>query len=618
MYHPIVAKAKRLGAWSVLADAGSDTDRENDTVYDWHYDSTLDDPEIEMMKSGPVAFFPLTKPTVQLNNNAGARNFGTGPAGGQSPGVFSRTATWSASPVCGPDRFNKADIAWFYNTDGSANQTLVLDSGTNPVGLTQAPFSMGFWYKINSPTNVDNFNKVICQIKDESAGAKFEVLFRLDYHVRPMVIVTDGNNIEKTLECKCGVGTTGSSEYETTYYNDEWHYLVLTVADSGGRLNFFFDGREVDGVTLDSDFVDPPSPDINLYINRTAGAATNGFASLFLKSVAVWNRELTSHEIRRHYQSMFRASDFRRDDIGTVLYKDSDQQPLRRGDNMYMPRLTFQDTSKPSANRELPGGAGSTQSADWNEFYNHFGNETWHKNASDPKPDINTHERGAGNALMVFSQWCGPFNVTAANERLYQDEKAGHWNDRRCPNASETSENVMGPPHGFYFWRVGRTVHARAWGRYGGNYNDTEFTSSSTFLDQGLSNTLVGKFDSLAISMNPSPTALGNGQVKYWWGKDHEVDNVVNANDLPFYGEFADDNSKNHLGIGPVSNGGDGDGNKNRSIIGPVCLFPNRLDETAYNEVRRVFMHQVPMRTRRPTRALTRQTALMAPMRVME
>jgi hypothetical protein len=620
MFHPWVSKAKRLGSWSAHAECGQDTDLATDTTYDWLYDTSLRDPETEQMASNPCLFLPLTQWIQPAPVNPQLLRNHYGP-----DGAWAIDTAYATSPTCGPARFNKNNVVKM-TRPGSVTQMGSIISGTNPVrltaapvgGVTSRPFSIGMWHKVDDPLNSAAQNVTLLQMKhvEDGDGTDLNVRLNLGSGAEPTFIIRDGQHASNvvTLQCECGDAANG--EYETTYKDEEWHYSVLTV-EAGGRCRQYFDGREVNTATMPSGIVFPGTPNLQLFVNQELGVASSRCVGLEAKGAAVWPFELTSGEIRRHFQAMFRASDFRRESIESMAFKDSDQQALRRGDNTYMGRMQFGSTSQRTLNRQRPGTDSGGVGTNYNEHYNMFGCECWHSIASDPWPNTTTHERGQGVGLIVFGQWSG--GSGAEETMIYKDMKAGHVPDYRCLNVGQTLEGGASPPHGFEVWRNGRVIHADAYGHHEDGTNPTsEQTSSATFLETGADINTPGVFDAMGISLHPeSSSAPYSGTIKYWWGNKEESDTISGLQTYPEYGVNSDDNSEGHLSLGPyytnpLFNQTD------RSIVGPCGLFPNRLNSVAYSELKRVLMHQVPMRTRRPTRALMRQTALMAPMRIME
>lgn len=634
MYHPIVSKAKRRGCYSVYPHAGTDNGKT------WFYDYAFDDPEREMLSSSCVAYFPLN----YINSTTTSMpNWGKG-ANGTAPGTLSDVSETSTetSPTCGPDKFNKDPVLKMGTILGdktSMRSDSLPGSALNPVGLTGLPFGMGIWYRVEDYTDTGDWGGTLMHVKHDTSGSgsnDLDVEFILGDNYAPRVEISDGTGTV-TLMAQCGASVTGSSEYETHYYNNEWHYLAMTIDDSG-RGKMYFNGRLCDSTTIAGGFDFPTVPNIYLNVNRSDSDSTSGFDTIYAKSAAVWDRLVAPEEISRHYHAMFRGSDFELDDFPIHLFKDSDLQPLRRGDNVYMQRVSMTSSSGYGTGqgpcRQKPGGNGLGAGANNDDFYNHYAKTCGELILADEAPGPDSDQPGVGVGWMMFAQWTGPNGAYTPTTWFWWDYTGSHWPNTKCQYASELVDQVNTGPHG---WRLHREDKEILWTGYStdetGVTSHFEKSSGATFLEQGTTHTDYGPFDCASVGAwagtGPSPTP----EVVFRWGGvgtngDHihstsptRVSQSLTSDGngdivaVPTYAHNEDNESQNIRGIGPPSAGVNV---YERSFMGPWIMFPKLLDDENHNEIRRVMLHQVPMRTRRPTRALTRQTALMAPMRVLE
>lgn len=624
MFHPFISKAKRRGAYSVYCERGAD---DGST---WMYDNSFGDPSQEMTASSCVVHFPLVQPRFTIPGGGygtAVNNYGEGEIGG----TLSSELSWVTSPVVGPEKFDKRPVAKFQG-GGGYPLTLTQDAPPgltyNPTGLTSNKFGVGIWYKLNSYSSTGDNRSTLMHVKNKQVSGNtndFHVRLSLESYYRPTVEVGDGASTV-TLQCDCG-SANDPHGFETTFYNNNWHYIAVTC--DGSRIRMYFDGREVDDESIGT-FDFPTTPNIYTYVNRDDDDENTqeGFGTISLCHACVWDRAVPEPEFQRHFHSMFRGSDFKSTNWDTTTFIQSGLQPLRRSDMKYMQRFVMTSTTGESVAtepcRQKPGdedGEGYTgvhYGPDCNDWYNMFAETAGQVQIDSPSIS------GAGYYCM--SEYTGSNTVGGTTYPIHSH----YWNDyghgplgtstlSQCAWENESIMNITLPQHGFTVHREGRTVKVNA--RYmdsNGDYGYEWELTASNLLDQGATwnetagdTPNYGKFDAFIVSLEAN-------QVEFWWG-DKNI--TTQADDgphsaMPNYGVKNESyGAHDYTGFGPNSGSGPGWQCNDRSIHSQVAVFPQNVNEIDYKEVRRIGLGQKTMRTRRPTRDLMRHSLLTAPSR---
>ena len=631
MYHPFVSKAKRRGAWSILCERGTD---DGDT---WLYDNAFGDPSQEMTAQSCVLHMPLKQPWISVGPSYGTtvKNHGTNGVDGTLSGELS----WITSPVKGPDRFDKREVARFTGGGGlhlTMSQDAPPGSGLNPTGLTSNVFSIGIWYKVANYANSTNERSTLMHVYNKPAIGNsngLDIKLSLEDYYRPTITVSDGTDTE-TLECKCGALVGGVEHFETGFYNNSWHYIALS--SDGSTLKMYFDGREVDSVALSFRF--PTVPDIYTYLNREYNdVALEGFSDISLCHACVWDVTVTEPQFQRHMHSMFRGSDFRANNWETKTFKEwsldknstgPNRQRHRRSDMKYMHRFLMTSTtgentaSEPC--RQKPGGdegegyTGDYYGEDADNWYCMFADVAGHAQADSPST--------AGAAYFCMSEFTGPHT----NEHSTYTQHSHFWDDYGqgvsgtsgrylCVWQWESHANQTCRNHGWHLHREGRTLKVTTTNTEadGGGSYEWEITGSAV-IDQGLTwDETAGEFPDYS-GLDAVLATVNKTQVDFWWGTSKtttladESDHLV----MPYYGAgFESGGGKATKGFGPNSGSGTNWECHDRSIHGQIAVFPQQVSEIDYKELRRIGLGQKPMRTRRPTRDLMRHSSLTSPQR---
>ena len=588
MYHPFVTRAKEKGAYSAYAEAGSDGSVEYlyDAVVHQEYNPTL-------MAIAPCCFHtpnyrsdikvsPLGMP---LGDNVG---IGTGVRAG-SPMEWTNIPDTGTNPQEGPDYFKKDGCLEINGTGFSKEHAtqVAYASGTtayNPAGLTSYLLkSFVIWYRLKDHADGED-RGVIWSIEHSPPDTTNNIEFSLDSQNTPIWKVGT-----RTFEQPCGQ-LAGGNEFGGHWCNDRWHMAVLTT-DADGRYFSYQDGRLVDSGSTTWPTM-PSEPEFYCHFNRTGTSNTAGFTEYELGPASIVNGMLREEEVSRLWRAMWRTSDAIRVNNSEVRkFRESDEQPLRRSDLAFTDRLLGTSTLSTSVGmRDTDGIA--------------YGNHFRLKNKDSD-----------GFSLFCMQQLSGtPFGEDTPKVKYFESVTSLNSLSVGCCYDTTVVDYSQQPWSGINITRDNRKAQVSGYGRTAaGTYvEDYDWESATNLLAKGgFSYSDLGTYECFA-------TAVDSTGVLWVGGQNEETDTTVS----PAASHFPSHNGQSDVPHSPKGIGKDEDQGTNNgedhSLYGPIAHFDKKLTVSEIRELERICMGQVPLRSIRPTRGLLRQTALMAPGRIME
>ena len=580
MWHPFVTRAMNKGAYSAFVEAGSEGS--DDYMYDatihQEYDATL------MSMTDCVFHCPNTHDRIKTFK---APNVGTGGGSttGSRPMIWTNLPAEGSNPQEGPDTFDKRGFSQIDNpgilTEHASQEVSPIAGWTkNYVGLTSyLTRTFIVWYKMDDYTTADG--GVIVSYENEANDDTTSIRFRL----RP-------TNLDPQWE----IGGTihqpdcANEPYAGLYCNNTWHMSVLTI-DIAGRIRIYQDGRECYESTSTLPTF-PTTPTFRAFFNRTSASSSAGFTDYQLGPVSVANGQMSSENIAKLWRSMWRLSDAQRTSGTTVQqFKDAPEQNLRRSDMRYVDRIK--------------GGATLGGALTWRDNDNiSFGGDFRFKNRATD-----------GFSVFCMQQLAGVDVGEDTPKVKYIDtiNDSGSYG-YKCCYAVVVDEYFTYEAGGIRIERDNQQVNITAYGATTGKSDGGQlysFSSASSFLNTGSGFSGLGEYRSFAVSLSAAKGAL------YVNGESTETDQTVSpaALHLPTHApQF--DNPTTCQSIG--KNNAISDNGEDHSVYGPYAYFDTQLSLEDVRELESICNGQAPLRSRRPTRGLLRQTGLMAPGRIME
>lgn len=594
MHHPFTTRALNKGAHIVYTDVGSEV---GDSNRYW-YDATIHQEYGETLKSMAPCLFHSPNRHDQLSGPVfgpkSMLNTGYGDGQGATNMPFNYSPDLGSSPQQGPEHFEKRGLlhinnAGLFRETAEQSQLTGGSSVHNPAGLSSFTGTTYIvWFKHdNYLTHSGTGNRAyIFSSEDKGAGSGDGVAFSLEANSGRLIWSIGSTDYPEP----CG-GDTGANEWGGTWCSNDWIMAAMTITD-GSRVRTYRNGKQTGSWSVSLPTF-PVVPAYCCYFNRTKDSVTAGMTQYTLGPVSILDREVSDDDINTLWNAMWRTTDTTLPGGETVeTFSQAPEQSLRRSDLAHMGRIRG--------------------TASWNNSANYRNvDEISHGNGF-----RNRNLNSTGFSLLCMQQLAGEPVSTEVVSTSYIDTTTQQYSVQgNCCHLTSLGDLFVRDESGLRVSRTRGKAKVLAWGKelISGDIEQYDFESLAGFLEQGDASTgALGQYGVFAVTMKPS-------EVRFLTvNRDDHVATVSPvASHMPSHDGIID-TPHPPQGLGKDDRFSGGNQDDDFSVYGPMAVFGKGLEASEVRELERIALGQAPLRSRRPTRGLLRQTALMAPGRILE